>query len=205
MGQYFIKIEQASEQGQDRASAFETEDAVVLLLADGSGGSTNGGRAAQFYVDRMHEILMNEPDPDPIRMEKLLRNIDTEIYKNVSGGETTALLIIIKNNEITGASAGDSKIWVFNRVFDYELTKHQYRKPLLGSSKAIPVGFGPFPMEGILIAGSDGLFNYTDPEKIKEKITETPFETVTGTLIDLVRLKSGKLQDDCSVISYTND
>ena len=145
---------------------------------------------------------MNEPDSDPIHLEEQLRHIDREMFQSVPGGETTALLIIIRNREVTGVSVGDSKVWVFNRDFDYELTKHQYRKPLLGSSTAVPVGFGPFTRDGILVAGSDGLFNYTDSNKIKETIQQTSFESAAASLIDLVRLKSGKLQDDCTVIMY---
>ena len=59
-------------------------------------------------------------------------------------------------------------------------------------------------MDGVLVAGSDGLFNYADLEKVREIVREVSFESIPASLIDPARLRSGKLQDDCSVIIYTS-
>src|SRR5690606_30179719 len=48
---------------QDRFAAVETDDAVLLVLADGMGGHRGGEMAAQILVDVASEALLNTPLP----------------------------------------------------------------------------------------------------------------------------------------------
>ena len=131
-----------------------------------------------------------------------MREVDVEIYHQSKGAETTAVCVIIKDSIVWGASIGDSECWVFNKEFDYQLTTNQYRKPLLGGGEAIPVAFASFKVDGYSVVGSDGLFKYTTVEEIKGVLNTAAFDKISESLINLVRLQSGALQDDCSVIVY---
>jgi PPM family protein phosphatase len=202
MGTYSISIEQASLQGQDRAEVFEFKYGTGILLADGAGCGNQADLAAEQFICAARDSIMNLPfTNDFICIEQILRRIDTYINKDNTGNETTGICAIIHNNQILGASVGDSKCWLFNQEFDYELTMHQYRKPLLGSGSVTAVGFGPMEIDGSIVVGSDGLFNYASIEKIKA-VMDKKETNLSKRLIDMVRLPSGQLQDDCSVITY---
>ena len=67
---------------------------------------------------------------------------------------------------IAGASVGDSQAWMIDEGEIVSLTAEQNRKPLLGSGQAIPVGFNQPPLHGILVAGTDGFFDYAKRDDI---------------------------------------
>ena len=50
--------------------------------------------------------------------------------------------------------------------------------------------------------GSDGLFKYIDAESIRRTVLEAGPESACQTLIDLVRLRNGTLQDDVGVVVF---
>jgi serine/threonine protein phosphatase PrpC len=202
MGTYSISIEQALSQGHDRAEVFEFKYGTGILLADGAGSSKQAYLAAEQFISLAKDSLLNQPfSDDPLWLEQIFRQIDIQIAKKCGGNETTGICSVIHNNQILGASVGDSKCWLFNQTYDYELTQLQYRKPLLGTGSAIPVGFGPMELNGSIVVGSDGLFNYISIDNIKAVITQNK-TNLTELLINNVRLPSGQLQDDCSVVIY---
>ena len=64
------------------------------------------------------------------------------------------------------------------------------------------MGFGPLEIDGYLVVGSDGLFSYTYAEKIKEVLADCETDQAGVNLVNLVRLTSGALSDDFSVVIY---
>jgi hypothetical protein len=48
--------------------------------------------------------------------------------------------------------------------------------------------------------GSDGLFKYAQPERIRQLATSLSVEGAAVALIDAARLPSGALQDDIALI-----
>ncbi len=202
MSKSTVYIEQANQNGDDRAVAFSLGDSEIILLADGSGGVSGSGIAADEFISSMRQSLSRKIIADPIALEAELRKIDLSLCNNSLAGETTGIVVVIQGNQAVGASVGDSRCWVFNRRFDFELTRLQYRKPLLGNGQAIPVGFWPLEIDGYLVVGSDGLFNYTSVEKIKKVLADYETDQVGVNLVNLVRLTSGALSDDFSVVVY---
>ncbi len=203
MGRYAYVIEQASLYGQDRLAVFEIDGYIILLLADGAGGAKGAEQVSEKYIEFMIDRLRSDTiSRDSMVAEQMMRDVDLKLFPFSDGCESTAIVIFIKGSEVWGASVGDSRAWVFNDEFEYELTKNQYCKPMLGSGRAIPVGFGPILFDGFVVVGSDGLFNYTSISHIKEKLDSVELVDIPKSLVDLVRLASGNLQDDCSVIVY---
>jgi PPM family protein phosphatase len=107
-------------------------------------------------------------------------------------------VVEITGNIIIGASVGDSEAWSFRPGGREQLTAHQQRKPLIGSGRATPVPFAAsWPPGAVLVIASDGLFKYSSIERLAMATTSG---ASPAHLVDLVRLKSGCLQDDVAVV-----
>ncbi len=198
-----VFIEQAQSKGDDRAIALQMDNTNIFLLADGAGGFSGGSEAAEYFVSFWGSYLKKHSDiSDPLVLEKIMRNLDHEMALDFSCGETTGIVAFVREKIVFGASVGDSQSWLFNSEFKQELTFLQHRKPLLGSGDSIPVSFGPYKLDGTLLVGSDGLFNYTSLANI-ENILNQEWENIPQLLVDLVRLRSGQLQDDISFILHS--
>jgi hypothetical protein len=81
-----------------------------------------------------------------------------------------------------------------------DLTDGQTRKPLVGS------GCRPFAIRaaalgaGTLLVASDGLLRYAKPADIARRAAGPDLAAAARGLVDLVRLRSGALPDDVSVV-----
>jgi serine/threonine protein phosphatase PrpC len=116
-----------------------------------------------------------------------------------SSGETTAVLLVVRDGRLYGASVGDSGVLVLTSEASFEPTRGQQRKPLLGSGAASPVGFGPFYFNDRVLVASDGLRKYVDETRIKSIACLGPLATVAADLVAAARLPSGTLQDDVAI------
>jgi serine/threonine protein phosphatase PrpC len=188
-----IAVEASGGSGQDRAVVVPRANDVVIALADGSGGTANGGAAAQAVID----AVMRRPEACT-DVASLLYELDDP--ERVQHGETTAVILVASSTLITGASVGDSGAWVIDDDSMIELTESQKRKPFLGAG-CTPVAFSnPFPPGSTLLVASDGLWRYTKPRDIARVVRGQPLELAARALVDLARLPSGGLQDDISIV-----
>ena len=191
-------VEGAS-QDQDRVAVIHDSGALVLVLADGAGGSAGGREAAEAVVrlvrDRAGDLVSNSLSP-----LELLTIIDAALVGDRAAGEATAVLAVVSGSRVTGASVGDSGAWLLGTRSVRDLTGAQLRKPMMGSGAARPVAFGPIALEGRLLLASDGLLKYASRERIQTAALAQPMEQSVWTLIETVRLPSGNLHDDVSVI-----
>lgn len=96
-----------------------------------------------------------------------------------------------------GASVGDSEVWLYHEDYSYPLTFLQNIKPLIGSGKSIPIGFGPVNLPVYVLLGSDGLFKYTQQSEIKAILKAN---IRAAGIANLAKIAAGCLQDDISVI-----
>ena len=102
---------------------------------------------------------------------------------------------MLSGNQIFGASVGDSEAWLFTSTAKTHLTKGQFRKPFLGSGETLAVKFTFQTTPGTLLVATDGLWKYTSYEKIHDQLHAGP-DNLPERLTNLVRLRSGGLQDD---------
>lgn len=163
---------------------------------------SNGAQAAEDLIQLLSTAQLDIGQVrTPIFWPTVLCQMDQRIAGNGHGGETTAVVAVICDEQVYGASVGDSAAWRIDEEEWYDLTAQQIRKPLIGSGKSQPMPFGPVPMRGTLMLASDGLTKYTKYEGILELVRAEGI-TSARELIDLARLPTGGLQDDTAVLLY---
>ena len=132
---------------------------------------------------------------------EMLRKMDTAIAKDPIAGETTCVLAILTQEDIFGASVGDSGGWLIPESGAHlDLTQAQQRKPFIGSGSAWPVPFRRSREVGSLLLATDGLLKYTSAERIIAVCRDPSADVAAAKLIELVRYPSGALPDDITVI-----
>jgi PPM family protein phosphatase len=185
----------AQGQGDDRALVLPVAGGLVLAVCDGAGGTGRGAAAAERVVRAVAEWA-HAGASDACGC---LRAVDGELAREGGGGETTAVIAVLRETGVTGASVGDSEAWIVSPRGHEALTRHQSRKPLLGSGRATPVLFVAAPLlNATLLVGSDGLFKYGNAARLRELALAVELDA--APLIASVRLRSGALQDDTTVL-----
>jgi serine/threonine protein phosphatase PrpC len=181
--------------GQDRAAVIETGDGIVIALADGAGGTANGGLAAQAVIDAVTaaahappawDALLSELDRDPARL---------------GHGQTTAVVLSVTGDGIHGASVGDSEAWVLYGAVAVRLTDGQVRKPLLGAGgRPVAIHAGALS-GGTLLVASDGLFRYVrSTQLILIASGGSDLDAAARSLVDAAQRPTGGLQDDIAIV-----
>jgi PPM family protein phosphatase len=185
--------------GDDRLAVESLGDITLVVIADGAGGTGSGGAVAEAICQRI--IAAGRAGTrGATSWADFLARADREIANDGSGGESTAVVVEIRNTSVEGASVGDSEAWIVapHRVVD--LTQAQHRKPLIGSGRAVSVAFGPTDFEGRLLIATDGLFNYSMPANTTRLAQGGTVEEAADALVDTVRLRSGLLPDDLALV-----
>lgn len=187
----------AHQHSQDRVGYVPTSFGLCLLLADGAGGTSGGAQAAELFISRMSEVA--RVCRDVRELIAAFRSLDTELEVHPEAGETTGIVVVVSDSELTGASVGDSEAWFLAEQSVVKLTLEQERKPLLGSGRSAPTVFAVPRTLGLLLLASDGLFKYTSEQKILSTVRQGASEATLKQCVDLVRLRSGNLQDDLAI------
>ena len=188
-------VEAYRDRCEDRVEVLVDGDRTLIVVADGAGGTGDGHVAAEAVI---RETCSSCGAIDNATgWCKFLSQLDLRIHS----GETTAVIVDIRHDGILGASVGDSCAWVIDGPDIIDLTRTQIRKPLLGSGEAKPAPFWHGPLDGLLLVGSDGFFNYTNRDQLTPLIARTDFFAVPRVCIDMVRLPSGELWDDTTIVA----
>ena len=180
---------------EDRIAVFADDQRTVIVVADGAGGTGSGDLAASTvaHVVKREFAAVNRAD----EWVATLKQTD----ERLSMGETTAVVVDIRPYGIAGASVGDSQAWIIIDGNVENLTQHQNCKPLLGSHQATPVPFTHGPLQGTLLVGTDGFFNYAKKQAITQMVAQNEFCSLPRVGINLVRLPSGELWDDTAIVA----
>lgn len=187
---------------QDLIFAELRDQYTILIVADGAGGINNGNQAAKDLIQQLGRAdLSISQVREPMFWPHILHETDQRILGYRHGGETTAVVAAVCDEQVYGASVGDSSAWWIDENDWYDLTAKQIRKPLLGSGSSKAMPFGPVPMRGTLMLASDGLTNYAKQQPVLEMIRAEGIKCARE-LINLARLPTGELQDDTAVLLY---
>lgn len=188
MHEYAIEVVSASGAGQDRAAVVMRGDQLLIVVADGAGGSGNGAHAAQTIVEAVRGATNEDWSSLLLELEPTLE------------GESTAVIVTFGGDRVVGVSVGDSGAWWIDGAGIIDLTEKQIRKPLVGADCS-PFAFRVRGLErGTLLVASDGLFNYAQPDDIARVALGADLNAAARGLVDLVRLPTSALQDDVSVV-----
>lgn len=182
-------------EGQDRVTVVSSPDRLVIALADGAGGAAGGERAATAVIDA---VMTSETDDWQMVLTELELDPD-----RLGPGLTTAVALTVTADGISGASAGDSGAWVVWTRGDEpqvdELTANQQAALIGNHSVAVAFRGGPLA-GGTLVVASDGLFRYAPREAIARAALGPDLAAAAHALVALVRLPSGELPDDVSIV-----
>jgi PPM family protein phosphatase len=186
---------------QDSVGIFERSETVVVVVADGGGGMRGGESASRCLVavvgsavnDLGFELQSVQPWID------LFRATDMALAVN-GAGETTGLVVALGARGLVGVSVGDSEAWVVTPTAVQDLTIGQQTKQRFGSNRATPTAFQRPALGGVLLIASDGLFKYASIEVIAHIVRSNAMKAAAELLVDLVRLRSGEVADDVSIV-----
>lgn len=142
-----VSIAQLSQRGgrsnnEDRSGYSETENAILLVLADGMGGHPDGEVAAEIAVRTSLEMFNQMAAPtilDPIEFlgmalrsahYKIIRHgVQSASKENLDIPRTTAVACIIQKDKIWWAHCGDSRFYlVRNHKIELCTVDHSYAK-----------------------------------------------------------------------------
>ncbi len=189
---------------QDRSAVLSLDGATVLVIADGAGGLGGGERAAEFAVGEICRWALGLGDDrrEPRRWAQLLQAVDEALLRSGLGGETTAVAVAVFADCMVGAAVGDSAAWWVSATGHRDLICQKEPKVRLGSGEAWPTAFsaGPEEGEGTLLLMTDGLWRYASPKALCERARHVDLARAARDLVDLVRLPTGAVQDDVTVL-----
>jgi serine/threonine protein phosphatase PrpC len=191
---HVVEVVAARGAGQDRARVVERDNGLVIALADGAGGTGNGAMAAEAIIEAVGGAAGGGGD-----WAELLAELDHD-GKRLAGGQSTAVILSIDASGLVGASVGDSGAWMIAESEVVDLTDGQTRKPLVGDG-CIPFRTTAPPLgHRTLLVASDGLLRYAKQHDIARIANGPDLAAAARALVNLVRLPSGGLQDDVSIV-----
>jgi len=190
---------ETGDRSEDRLAVHRTPTGSVMIVADGAGGVCGAAIAAQSVCDFLGARAL-QATGDGRYWADALRDADAALAAASHGGLTTAVVVEVHGRSFCGASVGDSGAWAITESGIVDLTAGQSRKPLVGSSAARPVAFGPVPARGRLLVATDGILKYARREIIATCALRPNVDDGAAALIDAVRVRNGRLQDDVALI-----
>ncbi len=142
----------------DRLSVLRDAHRTLIALADGAGSAAAAQAAAARAVNELARCFRSGVLPDnPRDWEMVLEGIDHIVLGDPAAGETNALVMLVQQGLVMGASVGDSLAYMVPPAGDAQLLTPRPRKgPRIGTGMARPIGFGPVQLEGRLITRRTG-------------------------------------------------
>lgn len=145
--------EMARHGSHDRLSVLRDSRGTLIALADGVGPHTGAQIAAARTMSELARCfrsgLLPEQADDWVMV---LEGIDQIVLADPTAGETSALVMLVRNGMVVGASVGDSMAYVVSPEGEPHVLNPSRRSPLaIGTGIACPVGFGPIRLDGKLI------------------------------------------------------
>ncbi len=198
---YVRTLASSRQEPQDAAAVFERDDALVVVVADGTGGNRGGERASHSFVAVVQSAVADRAFlPHELRAWiNLFRHTDAA-FAAQGTGETTGVVAVVGPQGLFGVSTGDSQAWVVTSSQIDNLTVGQHTSGRLGTNRVTPATFERPALTGVLVLATDGLFDYAAIDVIARIVRADPIGSAAEHLVELVRLRSGKLADDVALV-----
>ncbi len=184
---------------EDRVLVTRAGSSLIVTLADGAGGISGGAVAAELAVSEMTRLAKLAAPIDLGRLVALIDEVDSILASDPNAGETTGVIVVVRDNAVIGASVGDSIAWLVEGEGLIDLSEDQVRKPLMGSGRARPVSFEHSNLSGRLLVASDGLAKYATPTTLAAAARIPSMPMAADALVESVILPSGAFHDDVSL------
>src|SRR5438046_2236794 len=110
-----------AERDEDRIAVERSGDRLVIVVADGAGGTGGGAAAADAVCGAVAERAPRASG-DPLVWRSALRELDEALAVAPHGGQTTAVIVEVGRDDVCGASVGDSGAWVVSANGILDLT-----------------------------------------------------------------------------------
>lgn len=196
-----IAMDSYRSNSEDRASVIRLDDGIVCMIADGVGGRSGGGAAADYFIRSATTWVESlKQFPGAREQHRFLRDLDLQMTRTAGLGEATAILAFISDSRIIGACVGDSVCWWITDSTCIDLTAAAGQKPWLGSGMARIQSFEQPIQNGTLLIATDGLSKYADRDELCQIARRSSHEKCGTNLIAFMRPPSGMLPDDVAVI-----
>ena len=178
---------------------------LICALADGQGGTAGGAQAAKTACEAVINMAQEKRPKDLLEMETwfdIFYEADKSVTSDKVAGLTTLVAFCLNSSQISGASTGDSELYLIDTKGTKNLTSAQIKNPPLGTSGSLAIPFSArLSVPWKVLTMTDGVWKYGGIEKIYEIGTDVNSQSIIDMLLQKARLpRSGKLQDDFSII-----
>jgi hypothetical protein len=137
----------------DRLSVLRDAHRTLIALADGVDSREAAQAAAARTVAELARCFRSGVLPqDPRDWVMILEGIDHAVLGDPDAGEASALVMLVQQGVVMGASVGNSLAYVVRSPEEAQLLSVGERNaPGIGTGFATPLGFGPVQLDGKLI------------------------------------------------------
>jgi len=132
-------IGRVRERNEDFLAYFDTLNGHVFVVCDGMGGHNAGDVASELAVESIGKVLNQKYFPNPFEaIEEALLASNETVYNYSIGNDylfgmgTTVVLLLIREDKVYYAHAGDSRLYQYkNHILDQITVDHSYVQQLL--------------------------------------------------------------------------
>lgn len=186
---------------QDSVGIYERGDVLVVVVADGGGGMRRGDVASRSIVAVVESAVRDAQ----FALEDVRPWIDLFLATDAClvanrAGETSGAVVVLGSRGLLGFSIGDSEAWVVTGAGVDNLTVGQHTRERLGNGQGTLAVFERPQLSGVLLVATDGLFKYAAAPVIAGIARHGTVAQAADGLLELVRLRSGKMADDVTVV-----
>lgn len=145
----------------DRLSVLRNAHCTLIALADGVDSSRSAQVAAARTVNELARCFRNGVLPeDSEDWAMILEAIDHVVLGDPDAGETSALVMLVRQGVVVGASVGDSLAYLVGAPGEPHrlISPPPHPGPPVGTGLAVPVALGPVKFEGKLVTRRPGRF-----------------------------------------------
>lgn len=201
--------ERSGRTNEDALAVAESDDGVLLAVADGVGGRRGGHRASSIVVDTIaHALEYPTPAPEG-RVVDAIHRANLELTRDPEAGATTVAVVELTGDRMRCYHVGDSTMVVSGQrgrvklrtvdhspvgyllaagtISEEEAIQHSERHYVSNAvgDLAMQVEVGPdvgLALRDTVVIGTDGLFDNLRIAEIIEIVRKGPLENAAKTL-----------------------